>query len=170
MTRELLPALRVRRRLLPVAAARYYRALQVDAAVIGTDAAERFVVQAEGPGRLRLQVWAQRPARLDSLLGEQYYDVHHTRRLRIYGLGGNDQFELRGHLAPGFAVWVDGGAGTNRFIQPAPATSGVGVTVYAGTQDHQQLGAAVHVQPLPAASQDANNWINTYYRLQLGSR
>jgi hypothetical protein len=170
MTRELLPALRVRRGLLPVAAARYYRALQIDAAVIGTDAAERFVVQAEGPGRLRLQVWATRRAQPDSLLGEQHYDVRHTRRLRIYGLGGNDQFELRGRLAPGFAVWIDGGAGTNRFVQPAPATSGVGITVYAGPHDQQQLGSAVHVQPLPTASRDADSWISTYYRLQLGSR
>jgi hypothetical protein len=170
MTRELLPALRVRRGLLSTAAIRYYRALQVDAAIVGTDAAERFVVQAEGPGRLRLQVWAQRPARPDSLLGEQRYDVRHTRRLRVYGLGGNDQFELRGHLAPGFAVWLDGGAGTNRFVQPAPATSGLGVTVFVGPHDQRQLSAAVHERPLPAASREAASWIATYYRLQLGSK
>ncbi len=170
MTRELLPALRVRRGLLPTAAARYYRALQVDAAVVGTDAAERFVVQAAGPGRLRLQVWALRPARPDSLLGEQHYDVRHTRRLRIYGLGGNDQFELRGHLAPGFAVWLDGGTGTNRFVQQASATSSVGFSVYAGPQDERQLSKDVHVHPLPAASRDAASWVDAYYRLQLGSR
>jgi hypothetical protein len=170
MTRELLPALRVRRGLLPVAAARYYRALQVDAAVIGTDAAERFVVQAEGPGRLRLQVWAQRPARSDSLLGEHRYDVRLTRRLRVYGLGGNDQFELRGRLAPGFAVWLDGGAGTNSFTQEAPATSGVGVTVYAGTHDQQHLSPAIHVQPLPVASREAASWVSSYYRLGVGSK
>ncbi|TVT42660.1 hypothetical protein FNT36_00790 [Hymenobacter setariae] len=170
MTRELLPALRVRRSLLPAAAARYYRALQVDAAVIGTDAAERFVVEAAGPGRLRLQVWALRPARADSLLGEQLYDVALTRRLRIYGLGGNDQFELRGHLAPGFAVWLDGGAGTNRFVQQAPATSGLGVRVYAGAHDQRQLSTDVHVRPLPAASRDAASWVAAYYRLRLGSR
>ncbi|MFD1872822.1 hypothetical protein [Hymenobacter bucti] len=170
MARELLPALRVRRGLLPAAAARYYRALQVDAVVLGTDAAERFVVQADGPGRLRLQVWAPRPARPDTLLGEQRYDVRHTRRLRVYGLGGNDHFELRGRLAPGFAVWLDGGAGTNRFTQAAPATSGLGLTVYAGPQDQRQLSAAVHVQPLLAASHDAASWIATSYRLRQGSR
>ncbi|MBJ6142974.1 hypothetical protein [Hymenobacter sp. BT559] len=170
MTHELLPALRVRRGLLPAAAARYFRALQVDAAVIGSDAAERFVVQAAGPGRVHLQVWAQRPTRPDSLLGEQHYDVAHTRRLRIYGLGGNDQFELRGHLAPGFAVWLDGGAGTNRFVQLAPATGGLGLRVYTGPHDQRQLSPAVHVRPLPAASRNAASWVATYYRLRLGSR
>jgi hypothetical protein len=170
MTRELLPALRVRRGLLPVAAARYYRALQVDAAVIGTDAAERFVVQAEGPGRLRLQVWAQRPAHPDSLLGEHHYDVRLTRRLRVYGLGGNDQFDLRGRLAPGFAVWLDGGAGTNRFTQQAPATSGLGISVHAGPQDLRQLSTAVSVRPLAPTSRDAASWIAAYYRLRLGSK
>lgn len=170
LTQELLPALRVRRGLLPTAAARYYRALQVDAAVIGTDAAERFVVQADGPGRVRLQVWALRPARPDSLLGEQRYDVRRTRRLRLYGLGGNDQFELRGHLAPGFAVWLDGGAGTNRFTQAAPATNDVGLTVYAGPRDQQQLGVAVRVRPLAPTNCTADSLIASYYRLQLGAK
>jgi hypothetical protein len=170
MTRELLPALRMRRGLLPAAAARYYRSLQVDAAVIGTDAAERFVVQAAGPGRVHLLMWAVRPNRPDSLLGEQYYDVRRTRRLRVYGLGGNDQFELRGHLAPGFAVWLDGGAGTNRFTQQAPATSGLGITVHAGPHDQQQLSTAVRVRPLAATSRDAASWIAAYYRLRLGSK
>lgn len=170
MARELLPALRVRRGLLPTAAARYYRALQVDAAVVGTDAAERFVVQAAGPGRVRLQVWALRPARPDTLLGAQEYDVRRTRRLRVYGLDGNDQFELRGYLAPGFAVWLDGGAGTNCFTQPAPATSDLGLTLFAGPHDQRPLGAAVHVRPLPAASRDAASWIAAYYRLGLGSK
>lgn len=169
MTRELLAALKLRRELLPAAAARYYRALQVDAAVVGTDATERFVVTGVGPGRLHLQVWAQRPTRPDSLLGEHYYDVRHTRRLRVYGLGGNDQFELRGALAPGFAVWLDGGAGTNCFTQQASATSGVGLTVFAGAHDQCRVGSAVHVRAAGGPSSSSSSWISSYYRLGLGN-
>ncbi|MEJ7661267.1 MAG: hypothetical protein WKG07_17520 [Hymenobacter sp.] len=35
----------------------------------------------------------------------------------IYGLGGNDEFDLNGRLAPGFGVHLYGGAGRNVFLQ-----------------------------------------------------
>jgi hypothetical protein len=173
MTQELLACLRTRRAGLPAAAARYYQVLCADAVVLGTDASERFVIQAAGPGHLRLHVWARRPARPDSLLGAQTYDVRRTRRLRVYGLGGNDQFELRGSLAPGFAVWLDGGAGSNQFVGPASGAKAPGsLTVYAGAQDKMRLPPTVPVRPAPAAdgSRDADAWVRSYYRLGLGSR
>lgn len=173
MTQELLSCLRTRRAGLPAAAARYYQVLQTDAVVLGTDAAERFVIQADGPGRVRLQVWARRPARPDSLLGAQAYDVHRTRRLRVYGLGGNDQFELRGSLAPGFAVWLDGGAGRNQFVGPElGAKAPSGLTVYATAHDQLQFPSTVTVRQAASAvgSRDASSWVSTCYRLGLGSR
>jgi hypothetical protein len=173
MTQELLACLRTRRAGLPAAAGRYYQVLRTDAVVLGTDAAERFVLQADGPGRLRLQVWGRRPARPDSLLGEQAYDVRHTRRLRVYGLGGSDQFELRGHVAPGFAVWLDGGAGTNEFKGlELGAKAPSGLTVYATAHDQVRLPPAVPVRRAAAdcGSSDATAWVNSQYRLGLGSR
>ncbi len=170
MARELLPDLRRRRRAMPAAAARYYQVLQTEATVVGTDAAERFVVQGVGPGRLRLQVWAQRPTRPDSLLGEQEYAVQRTRRLRIYGLGGNDRFELRGPLAPGFALWLDGGSGLNHFTQlDQNSNMAEGVTVYATAHDQLHLDLAVRVCP-PSSFANAAAWICSQYRLGLGNR
>lgn len=170
VAQQLLPALRARRDALPAVAARYFQVLQADALVVGTDAAERFVVQAEGPGRLRLQVWAQRPARPDSLLGEQRYTLRHTRRLRVYGLGGNDRFEVRGRLAPGFAVWLDGGAGANAFGGVGPSLPASGLTVYASPTDHVRLGPGVPQRAPLAAGATAASWVDASYRLKLGNR
>ena len=171
MAQVLWPALRTRRAGLPAVARRYYQVLQHDAVVLGTDAAERFVIQATGPDSLRLQVWARRPARPDSLLGEQGYSVRRTRRLRVLGLGGNDQFELRGRLVPGFAVWLDGGAGINQFIGPGPeAGAPSSVTLCAGPHDQVQVNATVRVRAAAAAGRDADSWVNTAYRLNLGSK
>ena len=170
MTRATLAALRRRRAALPAAAVRYFQVLQNEALVLGTDAAERFVVQAAGPGALRLQVWARRPARPDSLLGAQYYCLRYTRRLCVQGLGGNDQFELRGPLAPGFAVELFGGGGINQFGQPTlTAKIGRGLTVFAGPHDQRRLSPAVRVLPTPAPA-DAAAWVSTQYRLGLGSQ
>ncbi|HET9504600.1 MAG TPA: hypothetical protein VFO93_13750 [Hymenobacter sp.] len=173
MTRQLLASLHTRRAGLLAAAARYYQVLCADAVVLGTDAAECFVLQADSPGRLRLQVWARRPAQPDSLLGEQAYTVRHTRRLRVYGLGGDDCFELRGNLAPGFAVWLDGGAGNNQFLGPAPGTKAPSsLTVFGSVRDKVELSPAVPVRSVPAddGSRDADAWVGSYYRLGLGSR
>ena len=173
MTQELLACLRTRRAGLSAAAVRYFQVLHTDAVVLGTDGNERFVIQADGPSRLRLQVWARRPARPDSLLGEHDYDVRRTRRLRVYGLGGHDRFELRGNLAPGFAVWLDGGAGTNEFTGPMPgAKVPSGITVYATAHDQVKLPQAVTVRraAVDCGSSDASSWVNSQYRLGLGSR
>ena len=124
MTQELLPALRARRDQLPAAARRYYQVLQEQAVVTGTDAAERFELTALGPGRLRLRVFARRPARPDSLLGQQQYDVRHTTRLSVYGLGGKDEFILSGRLAPGFGVALIRWGGPQRVLAERLANGG----------------------------------------------
>jgi hypothetical protein len=170
MAQELLPALRARRSALPAVAARYFQVLQADALVVGTDAAERFVIQGEGPGKVRLEVWARRPTRPDSLLGEQRYTLRHTRRLRVVGLGGNDQFEVCGPLAPGFAVWLDGGAGTNTFGRVGPTAPARGLTIYANATDQVRLGPGVHQRPPVAVAATAASWVQASYRLKLGSR
>ena len=171
MAQQLLPALRTRLAALPATAARYYQVLQAEAVLVGTDAPERYVVAAAGPGRVRVQVWASRPARPDSLLGQQLYDVRRTTRLRIYGLGGNDQFALRGRLAPGFAVQLYGGAGRNLVLQDdLLQATGSGLTVYAGPTDLVQVNSSVRVCPAPLAPATAAEWISSTYRLGLGQR
>ena len=170
LARELLPALRARRDALPAAARRYYEVLQEEAVVTGTDAAERFELTGVGPGRLRLRVFARRPTRPDSLLGTQTYDVRRTVRLSIYGLGGNDEFDLNGRLAPGFGVHLYGGAGRNVFLQQdILAAAGPGFTIHsAGPDDLVQVSHTVRVLPAPAATAMAAAWVASQYRLNLG--
>lgn len=172
MTRELLPALRARRDALPAVARRYYEVLQAEAIITGTDAAERFELTGEGPGRLRLRVFARRPARPDSLLGEQRYDVRRTTRLSIYGLGGADEFTLAGRLAPGFGVHLYGGAGPNVFLQADPTQpAGPGFTIHPGPgNDRVQASHPVRVVPGSPALATAAAWVASRYRLGLGSR
>jgi len=172
MSRELLPALRTRRDALPAAARRYYQVLQQQAVLTGTDAAERFELTGLGPGRLRVRVFARRPARPDSLLGAQVYDVRRTTRLSIYGLGGKDEFTLSGRLAPGFGVHLYGGAGRNVFLQTdIMQPAGTGLTIHPGPADDLvQVSHTVRVLPASPALATAAAWVASQYRLQLGSR
>ena len=169
MTRELLPALQARRDALPAVAARYYQVVQEQAVVTGTDAAERFELLGLGPGRVRLRVWALRAPRPDSLLGEQTYDVRRTTRLTVQGLGGNDQFTWRGRLAPGFAIWLCGGAGRNTFGPQGAADVRTGLTLVAGPADVVAAGPAVRRVSTNGPG-TAADWVRTQYRLRLGKR
>jgi hypothetical protein len=172
MSQELLPALRARRDALPAAARRYYQVVQQEAVVTGTDAPERFELVGLAPGRLRLRVFARRPTRPDSLLGEQVYDVRYTTRLSIHGLGGKDEFTLSGRLAPGFGVHLYGGAGRNVFLQTAiMQPAGTGFTIHPGPADDLvQVSHTVRVLPATPALATAAAWVASQYRLQLGSR
>lgn len=172
LTRELLPALQARRDALPAVARRYYEVLQAEATVTGTDAAERFELTGLGPGRLLVRVFARRPARPDSLLGVQVYDVRRTTRLSIYGLGGKDEFTLAGRLAPGFGVHLYGGAGRNIFLQTdLGQPAGPGFTVYPGPADDLvQMSYTVRVRPNSSELATAAGWVAGRYRLRLGSR
>jgi len=171
--RALLPALRARLAALPAAATRYFQVLQTEAVVVGTDAPERFELAAAGPGRVRLRVWARRAARPDSLLGEQTYDVRHTKQLSVKGLGGNDEFQLVGPLAPGFGIHLYGGASRNEFRQADPAqVPGPGLNIYPGSANDQvQVSPAVRVRVAPAdVPTSAAAWVSSQYRLGLGKQ
>ncbi|QKG55533.1 hypothetical protein GKZ68_02080 [Hymenobacter sp. BRD128] len=172
LTQELLPALRARRDALPAVASQYYKVLQENAVVVGTDAAERFELTGLGPGQLRLRVFARRPTRPDSLLGEQVYDVHRTICLRVYGLGGKDEFALNGRLAPGFGVHLYGGAGRNVFLQDAILqAAGPGFTIHPGPDaDLVQASHTVRVVPGSTAPATAAAWVASQYRLRLGQK
>jgi hypothetical protein len=172
LLRELLPALRARRDALPAVARRYYQVLQEEATIVGTDAAERFELTGLGPGQLRLRVFARRPARPDSLLGERVYAVARTTRLSIYGLGGKDEFTLSGWLAPGFGVHLYGGAGRNIFLQnDLTQPAGPGLTIHPGPADDLvQVSHTVRVCPGSPELATAAAWVAGRYRLRLGAR
>ena len=111
---RLLPQLRARREQLPAVAAQYFKLLNKEPWLIGTDQAERFVLSDAGDGRLRVRVLSRGADGPETLLGEQTYDRKITRQLEIFGLGGDDIFEMEGAIKPGFDLHLHGGAGANQ--------------------------------------------------------
>ncbi|UYZ64154.1 hypothetical protein [Hymenobacter weizhouensis] len=110
-TEEFTRKLRARREQLPAVAARFAELLTRDVELPGTDEAERFVVEAVAPNQVRVQVFrrvAEGPAQL---LHQRTYDARFTRRLRLFGLGGNDLFELRGDPDRHLEIGIYDGAG-----------------------------------------------------------
>ncbi|GGF09171.1 hypothetical protein GCM10011383_20450 [Hymenobacter cavernae] len=103
--------LRQRREQLPAVAAKFYELLARDVELPGTDLAERFVLEPLNEWQVRVRVFALQAGRRDSLLNERTFDAHQTRSIKLFGLGGNDVFELHGLPAARFALGIYDGAG-----------------------------------------------------------
>jgi len=158
------PPLRTRRAQLPAVAERYYEILAKEAWVVGTDQAERFIISGAGAGRLRVQLLARRPHQPDSLVSERTYNRHDTLRLDLYGLGGDDIFEVRGPLSAGPAVRIYDGAGHDRVLSAsnvAPAE----ITWYIGSEEEARPrppGILLEADPHPELTANGPAWLKRY--------
>ena len=157
------PLLKARREQLPAVAQRYRQLLLRNAWVIGTDQAERFVLSTAGPGVVRVKHYTSREGRPDSLVSEQAMDVRHTRRLDIFGLGGDDVFELRSALRPGFAVALHGGHGTD-VVRGDNTRGSRGITWYTSANPNVTGPPDVRVKqdPEAALNYNASSWQGRY--------
>ena len=158
------PALQARREQLPMVAQRYFELLNKEAWLIGTDQAERFVLSGADGGKLRVQMLARRAGRPDSLITNRTFATATTNTLDLYGLGGNDRFEVRSGLPVGIAVRVYQGAGQNQLLVSRGATPG-DVTWYLVPGEkltHLPAGVQVEADPHPALTANAKAWLARY--------
>ncbi|MGY3087244.1 DNA polymerase III delta prime subunit [Hymenobacter sp. UYAg731] len=160
---KFVPMLRARRAQLPAVAQQYYALLNKQAWLIGTDQAERFILSEAG-GSLRVQLLAQRPGRPDSLVTDRTFNRKITPELDLYGLGGDDLFELRGALPEGIAVNLYDGDGRNRVITSPGATPG-NVVWYTGPGERptsHPAGVQVESDPHPELTANGRAWLHRY--------
>ncbi|WP_205503505.1 hypothetical protein [Rufibacter psychrotolerans] len=109
---ETFQKLRSRRRLLVQVAEEYYKILAREVAVVGSDEPERFVVQRLPQGRTVVEVYRLGPGNVNGakVYSRTFFAVE-TEKIRLYGLGGKDIFDVRGTAQKGSYVYVHGGAG-----------------------------------------------------------
>ncbi|WP_324670686.1 hypothetical protein [Hymenobacter sp. GOD-10R] len=98
-------ALRARRVSLPTAARTYYKLLAREVTVVGTDQAERFVVQRLTDSTTQVQVYAAK----GQPMYERIFRSAETKLITLHGLGGEDTFELSGDVMHGIRVNIFGG-------------------------------------------------------------
>ncbi len=154
--------LRARRDQLPAVADKFYELLNRDVELPGTDEAERFVVEATGPDAVRVQLFRLMPEGA-TLLHERTFKTAETRSIKLFGLGGNDSFELRGEPASRFQIGVYDGAGQD-LIEATPAPekrSASRLTIYdSGDGNTLRVGKLKTEAYQPKAEEfDAAGWL-----------
>ena len=161
---EFAQKLRSRREQLPAVAGKFYALLARDVEIPGTDAAERFVLTPAGPGRVTIRVYGQRPDTPAMLLGQRTFDARETRSIKLFGLGGNDTFEVAGLPDLRLAIGLYDGAGQDTIRQTPTPDGGKSnrVTVYdSGDGNTIEVGRAIEVRDYQPQAQeyDAAGWL-----------
>lgn len=108
--------LKGRRDDLPRVASEYYELLAETVDIVGTNKHERFEVTRLNSNETRVVV---RKTKKEGDIVRTLYDrtfLHdETNEIRLYGLGGNDQFIVEGEVDGGVLVRMIGGEGSDRF-------------------------------------------------------
>lgn len=102
-----------RRRLeLEAVASQYYRLLQRTPVVAGTNQSDYFLIERQAPDRTILRIYD--PETGDCRL-EQQFSGRETKELWLYGLAGNDTFEVKGNIRKDFPIYLISGEGENQY-------------------------------------------------------
>ena len=114
---EMIRKLKKRRDKLPEVAEKHYRVLARVVDVVGSDKHERFEVERLPGGETEVVVY--KTSKEGEVRKEIYRRLFHpgeTDEIRLYGLGGRDQFNLSGDVRRGIRVRAIGGAGEDAFV------------------------------------------------------
>ncbi|GAB3826039.1 hypothetical protein [Hymenobacter jeollabukensis] len=125
--------LQSRREQLPRVAEEFYRQLARDVEIPGTDQPERFVVEAAGPWQAWVRVYALRPdGNNGRLIGQRLFDARQTGSVSLFGLGGNDEFQLVGQPDRRLRIRIYDGQGQDlvQQLQVPPRALKTRVTIY----------------------------------------
>ena len=114
---EMIQRLKVRRDKLPEVAETYYGVLARVVDIVGSDKHERFEVERLPGGETDVVVYkTSKKGDIDKEIYRRTFYPGETKEVRLYGLGGRDQFILRGDVRRGIRVRAIGGSGEDAFV------------------------------------------------------
>ncbi|GAA4367166.1 metallophosphoesterase [Hymenobacter saemangeumensis] len=123
---EIVAKLKKRRDLLPDVAAKYADVLAQVVEVRGSEKNEKFVVQRLKNGDARVTVRKiNKEGRLTKTLYDRVLEHKVTDEIRLYGIKGNDVFDIRGEAGKGIKIRVIGGSERDSIVNRSNV-SGIG--------------------------------------------
>lgn len=105
-------ALKARRKMLRESALEHYKFLAKEVTLTGSDKRERFEVERQNNGNVTVSVYKlNKEGERGKLLYERQFLASETHEVRLFGLGGDDQFVITGDRNKKIDVRIIGGAG-----------------------------------------------------------
>ena len=107
--------LKSRRDQLPAIADKFYKILAQQVIIAGTDKAEKFVVERLNKRQTKISVFGLDDNCGAQKIGERIFTTSETKSIQLYGLGGDDIFEIAGDVSRGINIYLYDGAGEDTF-------------------------------------------------------
>lgn len=114
---ETIRILKARRDKLPEVAERYYDLISGVVSIPGSNKRELFEVTLLNDEKLRVKVYKlSGKCELRELYFDRIFSVDETDELRLYGMGGDDRFQLNGVSSNPTTIRIVGGSGKDEYI------------------------------------------------------
>ncbi|NDK57047.1 hypothetical protein [Pontibacter fetidus] len=113
--------LKSRRDQLPEAAAEFYKILAKVPLVVGSDKEEEFKVKRLNSNETEVTVTRKSD---DAIVFRRTFYTSETEEIKLYGLAGDDEFEIEGEVDKGIKVTIVGGRGEDEIKDKSEVKSG----------------------------------------------
>ncbi len=139
---EIAATLKERRDKLHEVAEEYYEILARYVDIVGTNKHERFAVNRISEDETELVVYkTSKKGEVRKELFRRTFYTDETREIRLFGLGGNDQFDLEGRVNTGILVRAIGGVGDDVFTDHSEILAGGNRAIFYDTRTSNEATA-----------------------------
>lgn len=118
--KEIIAKLKSRRDKLPQIAEKYYEILSKYVDVYGSKKHEKFQIERLNDNETRVTVYKmKKEGELKKIIFQRVFLRNETKEIRLYGMGGNDLFDVTGNVDKGILLRIIGGRGNDTVIAPS---------------------------------------------------
>ncbi|MBC3540930.1 metallophosphoesterase [Rufibacter sediminis] len=164
---ELVSKLKSRRDLLPQVAEKYYLHLAEDVDITGSDKREKFEVRRLSDEETEVVVRKiNKEGRVSKVLYQRMFKNRETEEIRLYGLGGDDVFEVTGNTKTGPMLRIIGGEGNDSISDKSRVKGPVHKTkIYDFTGEQNQIDLGQEAEDKTEAFEDVNLYDRDNYKI-----
>jgi hypothetical protein len=170
---EIIAKLKSRRDLLPQVADKYYLHLAEDVDIAGSDKREKFEVRRLNDNETEVTMRKiNKEGEVSRVLYQRRFLHKETEEIRLYGLGGDDVFEITGNVKQGPMIRIIGGEGKDSITDKSMVKGFVRKTkVYDYTKEENVLALGPESEDKTEDYEDVNVYDRDNYKIPyLGPR
>lgn len=165
----IIEALKARRDNIVSSALSHYEFLSKEVEVTGSDKTEAFEVERLGNGDIHVEVFkVSKKGVREKKIFARTFTRNETKEVRLYGMGGEDVFEISGHSRSSVKVRVIGGEGNDLLADSSTAGGVAKKTLFydrTGQGDYTSAGEVRDLRSDDAAVNEYNRTAYEYDRL-----
>lgn len=139
---KLISRVKARRDDLKKYATTYYKFINKEVDIVGSDDTELFEISRLNGDSTRVTVYKiNKQGEREHILIDRTFDRAVTREIRLYGLGDADQFSVQGQSSGGILVRIIGGSGVDQYVDSSDVTAKANATrIYDSTGNIYRTG------------------------------